>query len=853
MLGSAVAALFLLALARPAAVAPVTTVQAAGEPPNVVVIVWNDATLERLGFLKEHDHEGVTPRLDALFADGAVFPQGSSVCPRGRPTTAMVLSGRTPQESQIFCQTAPPRLAPAETLGALAHAQGYATLYVGKFREGKAADFGFEREVRGVIEAGAGEVTSFVAEAAGKHPLLLWFAPEVPEGFGAKNLDGALGELLDALEAHGAKANTLFVFLTNGEAKGLEFSAEESTAVHMRTVLALAGAARLASGRVPAGTHAELVTPLDVFPSVLELAGLGGPQGLPGRSLRGLLAGEPWAPRPLAASFYTHSTSGARAAQALERNLLALVYRDQNWKYALFLEDVGVKVDKHTELVEIERSAGDQLLFDLDADPREEHNLSAESAHFERLNAMRAALLAGWQASGGPEFKLPYLPPPLGPAPKEPHPNVVLVVADDMDYEHLGFLGNARVKTPTLDELAKTGVVFPVAHVPMSRCRPSLAALLSGRWPQQTGVFENESTHTLTRRDSLPNLLKAAGYATFQGGKFWEGSQFSMGFLAPEKADTVFQRFVREDQDELFAFIDRYHTERPLFLWWAPMLPHGPFNPPERFVQEFKGTEIPVPSFIEGEAKAYQDAERTAFAMEAWFDDGLAQLRAKLEATGELADTLFVFLIDNGYANGFPSKGTVFEKGLRTPIVVSWPKGIAGGRTLSDLVSSVDLYRTILDYAGVPAPESASGLSLRPTIEGKAAPREAIFGAVYGYRERAGQQRPENCVYALYARTPGWKYVYYLRTVEPDNYLFYHDFAPFPAHERGDRALFDIEHDPYEQHDLSDDPTNAGVMERLQQGVLEWWRATGGGELDLSADSSDTPLKKKPKNNRKKQ
>jgi len=457
---------------------------------------------------------------------------------------------------------------------------------------------------------------------------------------------------------------------------------------------------------------------------------------------------------------------------------------------------------------------------------------------------MRAATLEWWRSSEGPKFPMPFLSPPLGPPPAEPRPNIVLVVADDMDYEHLGFMGNPRVKTPTLDELARTGVVFPVAHVPMSRCRPSLAALLSGRWPNQSGIYDNEAVRTLARRDSLPNLLKAAGYATFQGGKFWEGSPLSMGFLEPRSSDNVFvasfQSFVRESQAELMRFVDRYRAERPFFVWWAPMLPHAPFDPPARYRELFRDTDVPVPPGIVGEARAFQETERTAYAMVAWFDSGLAELRAKLEQTGELANTLFVFLIDNGYANGFPSKGTVFEKGLRTPVVISWPKGIAGGRARPELVSSLDLYRTILDYAGVPAPAGSGGVSLRPALEGKDLhTRDVLYGAVYDYRASRGSQRPADSMYALYARTERWKFVLYLQRTDPETVLFDHEFAPFPARERGERDLFDLELDPYERNDLSGDAAHAELMDELLQGCLAWWSDTGGGELALPEAAGD--------------
>jgi uncharacterized sulfatase len=808
------------------ALAAAVGARASEERPNVVLVVWDDPEPQHLGFLGQG---GKTPNLDALVASGTRFDGGTQVCTRGRATTGVLLTGHYPHQSGLTYQTGPKKLAPEGSLPQLLHAAGYATLHVAKFREGPAQGFGFDRVAEDVLERGSDEVASFVAEHAGKQPLFVWWTPQTTEAYGAPALDRALGELLAALDAHGERERTLFAFLTNGEPKGREFSARECSQARMQNPLALVW-----SGKIPAGARDEPVTPLDLFPTLLDYAGVPAPEGIAGRSLRPCLSGQPPEERPLFGEFFElQPGQAARGGRGLERDLRALTVRAGRWKYALFLADIGVKVDPRSELVEIERSSGDQSLFDLEADPEERADLFADPEHAARLAELRTAALEWWHASGGAELTLPFLPPVLGPPPREPRPNIVLVVADDMDYEHLGFMGNPRVRTPTLDALAREGFVFPVAHVPMSRCRPSLASLLSGRWPHQTGIYENESTHTLTRRDSLPNLLKAAGYATFQGGKFWEGSQLSMGFLEPKATDAIFKTFVRESQSELFAFIDRYHTERPLFIWWAPMLPHGPFEPPERFARLFAGTEVPVPAWV-GERERFQAAERTAYAMGAWLDDGLAALRAKLEAQGELADTLFVFLIDNGYANGFPSKGTVFEKGLRTPVFFSWPKKITGERTSPALVSSLDLYGTILDYAGVTIPAGTAGESLRPTLEGREQlQRTALYGAVYRYRDRPGAQKPEKDVYALYARTARWKFVLYLRDVEPEGYLFFHEFAPFPARARGERDLFDLEQDPYEQRDLAADPAHAALVTELLQGCLSWWQESGGGELDL--------------------
>lgn len=435
---------------------------------------------------------------------------------------------------------------------------------------------------------------------------------------------------------------------------------------------------------------------------------------------------------------------------------------------------------------------------------------------------------------------------PSAPAPAE-RPNIVLLIADDMDYEHFGFAGHPLAVTPNLDALAEQGVVFTHGFAPVSRCRPAQAALLTGRWPHQNGIYFNVGEKHIDPTDALPNHLARAGYATRGEGKFWERDPRLMGFS--NEAIVNYETFVRAGQAELFAFLDSHAAAQPFFVWWAPQLPHVPHDPPRRLLERIPRERIRVPPWLASDGarrEKFLERERALLAMGAWLDEGVGELVAKLRALGTYENTLFVFLIDNGWANGCVSKGWGLDKGLRTPVIFAWPRGLAGPRTFADLVSPVDVYATILDYAGAPIPAGCQGTSLRPRIEGKAAGgREALYGALYPYAPTAPAPDPARDAYGLWARTARWKYVLTLRDVRRERGSegaargenpaenVYAVLVPSFERRRGDEELYDLEADPYEQANLAALPEHAGLKAQLRRDALAWWAATGGAPLDV--------------------
>ena len=411
-------------------------------------------------------------------------------------------------------------------------------------------------------------------------------------------------------------------------------------------------------------------------------------------------------------------------------------------------------------------------------------------------------------------------------------PNVVLIISDDQDYEHIGFTGYERGHMPNLDTLAEAGTIFTTAHAAMSRCRASLASIITARWPHQHGVTNNRSHRSVKTSTSLVKLLQKSGYETYMGGKMWEPEPKDLGFDSPPRPTR--NTFVRANQTHLFAFIDRVAGKRPMFIWWAPMLPHGPFDAHRRYSKDIDPASIPIPDWYEGDPEEYREKEIESFANERRLDEGLGELLQKLMEKGEYENTLFAFLIDNGWANGLPSKGTPFEKGLRTPLFFTWPGRIEAGRRFDDLVSTVDVMPTLLDLVGVEIPWRVPGRSLRPFLDtGEGPAREALYGGVYRNMVRNQREKAEQDLYALYVRTERWKYILYVKKVTRENMEITSVLAPFPDREWGDEDLFDLDADPYELTDLSALEELQELREGLREDVLRWWKRTGGTDLRL--------------------
>jgi uncharacterized sulfatase len=378
-------------------------------------------------------------------------------------------------------------------------------------------------------------------------------------------------------------------------------------------------------------------------------------------------------------------------------------------------------------------------------------------------------------------------------------PNLILIVGDDIGYPDFGFMGSPHVYTPNVDRLAASGTVFRNGYATASICVPSLRSLLTGLHPAQ---FDHQAG-TLRRRGArrgvatamqdfatLPSLLAADGYVSFQGGKIWDASYQVAGFThgLQKRGDDLTYGGVgaaigRDGIQPILDFIDE-HVQQPFFLWFAPRLPHQPHDAPAEYRARYDNRGL-----SEKAIAFYANVTR--------FDAVVGQLVAHLDAVGLRDDSLIVYISDNGWDqrptvdspglfDGPRGKMTMYDLGFRTPIILSWPGRVPVGWR-DELVSAVDLLPTLLDYADARPRIDRPGYSLRPMLkDGAAWPRREIIGSMSSLRRdylgKGGQ--PENPFpppKAFFVRAGRWRYIW---DVELDQ-----------------DELYDIESDPREEHD----------------------------------------------------
>ena len=413
-------------------------------------------------------------------------------------------------------------------------------------------------------------------------------------------------------------------------------------------------------------------------------------------------------------------------------------------------------------------------------------------------------------------------------------PNVVLIIMDDVGYGDVGSYGAKDIRTPNIDRLAREGVRFTDFYAAPT-CSPTRASLISGRYYQRAGIERPIGAFGPATRDlglpatghSLPQLLKNGGYATGLVGKWHLGYTpaysprahgfdyffgFKSGYIdyyqhtdgsgthdlfendAPAHTEGYMTDLVTA---RAARFIDE-HARAPFFLEVAYNAAHWPFQIPDH------------PSVAPGNGRFVQPQEDTTgtrrdyAAIVERADQGVGRILEALRANGLDRNTLVIYTHDNGgewlssNAPLFHRKDSVWEGGVRVPLIARWPARVARGRVSPQVGITMDLTATILSVAGVPAPAEAEfdGKDLLPQLADGAPPIERTL-----FFRNVIPARAQRAV-----RQGDWKLV-----VDGPNTM-----------------VFDLKRDVGERHDLARERQD--VARRLRPLLATW-------EADVDADA----------------
>jgi arylsulfatase A-like enzyme len=451
-------------------------------------------------------------------------------------------------------------------------------------------------------------------------------------------------------------------------------------------------------------------------------------------------------------------------------------------------------------------------------------------------------------------------------------PNVLFILCDDLRPDALGCYGSRHVKTPHIDRLAREGVRFANTFCTTSLCSPSRASILSGLYAHTHGVTNNFTEYPATM-PSFPGILHDSGYATAYFGKYHmgedndeprpgfdvfvthkgQGKYFDTEWNLNGKGRKVIPGYYTTVVTDLaLDWLKQQKSGKPWCAFIGHKAPHSFYTPEPKYEHSFDNVRVSYPAtafqledkpawikqrlhtwhgiygplfewrkkFPDDRPEAVKDFENMVHGY--WgtvlsVDDSVARLRAWLEETGQLDNTLVVFMGDNGLLegeHGMVDKRTAHEASLRIPAVARYPSALGHGKVIQQQVLTVDIAPTVLELCGAPVLPKSHGKSwLKLVSEGDPEWRSAWF---YHYNyEKQFPYTPN--VRAI--RTDRWKYIHYPHgDGSPDRHM---------------AELYDLQADPGETKNLITRPELATTVAELQAQLAKLMRDTG---LDKKTD-----------------
>ena len=416
--------------------------------------------------------------------------------------------------------------------------------------------------------------------------------------------------------------------------------------------------------------------------------------------------------------------------------------------------------------------------------------------------------------------------------PSAPKPNIVYIMADELGYFELSCMGNPNIKTPNIDRLAANGMRFTQGLAGSSVCAPTRACLMTGKHSGHTSVRSNGGGTPLRAGEiTIASALKDVGYATGGFGKWGCGGRGStgvpedhgfdvfLGYYDQVHAHSYYPKYIVRNSQEVplkgnrgvsegetyshYVIFDaaldfiKANQKKPFFCYLPITPPHGIFDIPDE-----------DPAWGLYKDKDWPDQAKRYAAMVSMVDRQVGQVVSLLKQLGLTQKTLIFFCGDNGGADYFRDdshprgfhganvnpktgvsfrgrKGTLYEGGLRIPMMATWPGAIRGAQVSDLLWYFPDVMPTLAELAGAKIPADIDGMSIVPELLGQQAAGRPQPQHDYLYWEIGGQTA---------VRMQNWK------AIQPRR--------------NGAWELYDLSQDLSEQHNLA--ATHADMLARLK-------------------------------------
>ena len=437
-------------------------------------------------------------------------------------------------------------------------------------------------------------------------------------------------------------------------------------------------------------------------------------------------------------------------------------------------------------------------------------------------------------------------------------PNIIVILVDDMRWDEFGAAGHAYIKTPNIDLLAKEGVMFTNAFATTPLCSPSRACFLTGQYAHTNGIIDNtardEQSHRLM---TFPRALDSVGYETAFLGKWHMGNDDSRrpgwdhwvalkgqgeavdpnlnidgkremvkGYVTDILTDYSVQFIEKERTGPFLLYLSHkalhpnlmqandgsvtsigeggfVAADRHKGMYAKEVFPRRPnaFIPPtDKPALARNVGDLPL---LGKETATTENTIRERGEMLMAVDESLGRLMEVLKAKGALDNTIIVFTSDHGYWYGEhglnDERRLAYEEGIRIPFLIRYPRAVKAGTRKDEMIQSIDMAPTLLQWAGLKPAQYIQGRSLVRVIAGETATwRKPVFIEYYSDKVFP---RIVNMGYKA-VRNERYKYIHYIELEGMDE-------------------LYDLQKDPYELRNLIADPSTHTVLETMKKELTD--------------------------------